>query len=180
MKIGYARVSTDKQDTLIQIDALTAAGCATIYSETASGGRFDRIELHKLLDSVQRGDIVVVYKLDRLSRSLHDLLKILQQLADKGGQFVSLTEKIDTTTAAGRMLMQIIGAFAEWERNMIIERTNAGLEAARAQGRIGGRRFKLSYAQREEAKKMVADGRPVSAVAQLFNVSRLTIYRIAK
>ena len=180
MKYGYARVSTSEQDTQLQCDALNAAGCSTIYKEIASGGKFERIELHKLLDIITRCDIVVVYKLDRLSRSLKDLLTILQQLADKGGQFISLTENIDTTTAAGRMLMQIIGAFSEYERNMIVERTNAGLAAARAQGRVGGNRHKLSYAQREEVKKMVAEGRGAQELAVLFNVSRWAIYRVLK
>jgi len=142
MKIGYARVS--RQDgsrnghsTITQSQTLKAAGCERIYEEVASGGRWDRPELHRLLDSIREGDILVVWKLDRLSRSLRDLLTIMEQLAKEGAGVQSLTESIDTTTPAGRMLMQMVGAFAEFERAMIRERTRAGLETARAKGRIG-------------------------------------------
>jgi len=144
MLIGYARVSTDDQDTAAQVAALKAAGCERIYREKASGGRWDRPELHRLLDQMRKGDVLVVWKLDRLSRSLRDVLTIMERLRDSEAGFRSLTEAIDTTTAAGRMMMQMVGVFAEFERAMLKERTKAGLDAAREEGRIGGRRPKLS------------------------------------
>src|SRR6202049_5312457 len=148
MLIGYARVSTNDQETATQVAALKAAGCERIYREKASGGRWDRPELHRLLDQIRKGDVLVVWKLDRLSRSLRDVLTIMERLAEAEAGFRSLTEAIDTTTPAGRMMMQMVGAFAEFERAMIRERTSAGLAAARAEGRIGGRRKKLDAAKR--------------------------------
>src|SRR5271169_5473178 len=140
MQIGYVRVSTDDQDTAAQVAALKAAGCERIFREKASGGRWERPELHRLLDQLRKGDVLVVWKLDRLSRSLRDVLTIMERLGESAADFRSLTEAIDTTTAAGRMMMQIVGAFAEFERAMLKERTKAGLDAAREEGRIGGRR----------------------------------------
>src|SRR5213594_2388085 len=131
MLIGYARVSTDDQDTAAQVAALKKAGCERIYREKASGGRWDRPELHRLLDQLRKGDVLVVWKLDRLSRSLRDVLTIMERLGESGAGFRSLTEAIDTTTPAGRMMMQMVGAFAEFERAMLKERTKAGLDAAR-------------------------------------------------
>jgi hypothetical protein len=136
MLIGYARVSTDDQDTAAQVKALKAAECERIYREKASGGRWDRPELHRLLDQLRRGDVLVVWKLDRLSRSLRDVLTIMERLAEAKVGFRSLTEAIDTTTPAGRMMMQMVGAFAEFERSMLKERTKAGLDAAREEGRV--------------------------------------------
>jgi len=127
MLIGYARVSTDDQDTTAQVMALKAAECERIYREKASGGRWDRPELHRLLDQLRKGDVLVVWKLDRLSRSLRDVLTLMERLGDAGAGFRSLTEAIDTTTPAGRMMMQMVGAFAEFERAMLRERTKAGL-----------------------------------------------------
>src|SRR2546422_10768508 len=138
MLIGYARVSTDNQDTAAQVAALKAAGCERIYREKASGGRWDRPELHRLLDHLRKGDVLVVWKLDRLSRSLRDVLTIMERLGDDKAGFRSLTEAIDTTTPAGRMMMQKVGAFAEFERAMLRERTKAGLGFARLEGRHGG------------------------------------------
>src|ERR1700722_18819675 len=139
--LGYARVSKgDDQTNILQTKALRAAGCRRLFEETASGGRWDRPELHRLLDQLREGDTLVVWKLDRLSRSLKDVLHIMERIANAGAGFRSLTENIDTTTPAGRMMMQMVGAFAEFERAMIRERTSAGLTAARAEGRIGGRR----------------------------------------
>src|ERR1700680_864265 len=146
MQIGYARVSTDDQDTATQVAALKSAGCERIYKEKASGGRWERPELHRLLDQLRKGDVLVVWKLDRLSRSLRDVLIIMERLADAKAGFRSLTEAIDTTTPAGRMMMQMVGAFAEFERAMLRERTRAGLDAARRAGRIGGRRAKMMAA----------------------------------
>ena len=144
MLLGYARVSKgDEQSNAVQAKALRAAGCRRIFEEAASGGRWDRPELHRMLDQLRQGDVVVVWKLDRLSRSLKDVLHIMERIGDAGAGFRSITEAIDTTTPAGRMMMQMVGTFAEFERAMIRERTSAGLAAARAEGRIGGRRKKL-------------------------------------
>src|ERR1700738_2450342 len=129
MLIGYARVSkVDQQDTRAQVKALREAGCKRIYEESASGGRSDRPELHRALDQLREGDILVVWKLDRLSRSLKDLLHILEKIAEADAGFRSITEHVDTTTPAGRMMLQLLGAFAEFERSMIRERTRMGLQ----------------------------------------------------
>ena len=126
MLLGYARVSKgDEQNNALQTKALRAAGCHRLFEETASGGRWDRPELHRLLDHLRDGDTVVVWKLDRLSRSLKDVLHIMERIAKTGAGFRSITENIDTTTPAGRMMMQMVGAFAEFERAMIRERTSA-------------------------------------------------------
>src|ERR1700757_1573551 len=143
MLIGYARVSTNDQETAAQVAALKAAGGERIYREKASGGRWERPELHRLLDQLRKGDVLVVWKLDRLSRSLRDVLTIMERLVEAEAGFRSLTEAIDTTTPAGRMMMQMVGSFAEFERAMIRERTQAGLAIARTEGRTGGRRKKL-------------------------------------
>src|ERR1700758_835584 len=171
MLIGYARVSTSEQEAAAQGTALKAAGCERIYRERAAGGRWDRPELHRLLDQLRKGDGLVVWKLDRLSRSLRDVLTIMERLADAGTGFRSLTEAIDTTTPAGRMMMQMVGAFAEFERAMIRERTSAGLAAARAEGRVGGRRKKLDAAKRREIAESVVSGRKSGAeMARLYNI----------
>jgi DNA invertase Pin-like site-specific DNA recombinase len=179
MLIGYARVSTDEQDTTAQVRALKAAQCERIYREKASGGRWDRPELQRLLDQLRKGDVLVVWKLDRLSRSLRDVLMIMERLAEARAGFRSLTEAIDTTTPAGRMMMQMVGAFAEFERAMLRERTKAGLESARRDGRIGGRRPKLSAQQRTEIARMVLRGDKTAAeAARLFRVHPATISRL--
>src|SRR6202171_5657367 len=122
MQIGYARVSTGDQETAVQVAALKKAGCERIYREKASGGRWDRPELQRLLNHLRAGDVLVVWKLDRLSRSLRDVLTMMERLGEAKVGFRSLTEAIDTTTAAGRMMMQMVGAFAEFERAMLRER----------------------------------------------------------
>ena len=165
MLIGYARVSTDDQDTAAQVAALQGAGCERIFREKASGGRWDQPQFLRLLNQLRSGDVVVVWKLDRLSRSLRDLLTIMEQLREAGAGFRSLTEAIDTTTPAGRMMMQMVGAFAEFERAMLRERTQAGVDAARQQGRVGGRRPKLSPQQQSEIRKMVSEGDKTAAAA---------------
>jgi DNA invertase Pin-like site-specific DNA recombinase len=135
MLLGYARVSKgDDQTNLLQAKALTAAGCRRIFEEAASGGRWDRPELHRMLDQLREGDTVVVWKPDRLSRSLKDVLHIMERIAQAGAGFQSITENIDTTTPAGRMMMQMVGSFAEFERAMIRERTSAGIAAALGRG----------------------------------------------
>jgi DNA invertase Pin-like site-specific DNA recombinase len=179
MLIGYARVSTNDQDAGAQVTALKAAGCDRIYREKASGGRWDRPELHRLLDQLRKGDVLVVWKLDRLSRSLRDVLTIMERLARAKAGFRSLTEAVDTTTPAGRMLMQMVGAFAEFERAMLRERTKAGLQAARREGRIGGRPPKLTAQQRAEIRRMVSRGRKTAAqAARLFNIHPATVSRL--
>jgi DNA invertase Pin-like site-specific DNA recombinase len=180
MLIGYARISRgEEQNNALQIQALKQAGVGRIFEESASGGRWDRPILHKMLDHLRSGDTVVVWKLDRLSRSLKDLLILMDRIDKAGAGFRSLTEAIDTTTAAGRMMMNMVGAFAEFERAMIRERTNAGLSAARAEGRIGGRRKKLSQAQRADIADNVLSGRKTGAqMARLYKVSQPTVSRI--
>ena len=179
MIIGYARVSTNDQETATQVAALKAAGCERIYREKASGGRWDRPELHRLLDQLREDDVLVVWKLDRLSRSLRDVLTIMERLTEAKAGFRSLTEAIDTTTPAGRMMMQMVGAFAEFERAMLRERTKAGLDSARREGRIGGRRPKLSPQQQSEIRKMVSKGRKTAAdAARLFKVHPATVSRL--
>lgn len=180
MIIGYARVSKlDEQDTLTQENSFKAAGVQKIFKEAASGGRWDRPELHRMLDQIRDGDVVVVWKLDRLSRSLKDLLHIMEKIQSVGAGFKSLTEHIDTTTPAGRMLMQMVGSFAEFERAMIRERTRAGLDTARAQGRIGGRKPKLNKQQKSTIIEMVKSGKKsASETARIFNVHPATISRL--
>src|SRR5260221_14529234 len=180
MLIGYARVSKiDQQDTRAQVKALKEAGCRRIFEEHASGGRWERPELHRALDQLRESDVLVVWKLDRLSRSLKDLLHILEQIAEASAGFRSLTENIDTTTTAGRMLLQMLGAFAEFERSMVRERTRLGLQAARERGRVGGRSPKLKPHQRAEAIRMVRSGQTSAAEARrLFGVHRSNISRL--
>ena len=179
MQVGYARVSTDEQGTAAQVAVLKSAGCERIYREKASGGRWDRPELHRLLDQLRKGDVLVVWKLDRLSRSLRDVLVIMERLADAQAGFRSLTEAIDTTTPAGRMMMQMVGAFTEFERAMLKERTKAGLDAARQEGRIGGRRPKLSPQQQAQIRKMVSSGGKTAAeAARLFKIHPATVSRL--
>ena len=178
--LGYARVSRgDEQSNAVQAKALRAAGCRRIFEEAASGGRWDRPELHRMLDQLRAGDVVVVWKLDRLSRSLKDVLHIMERIGDAGAGFRSITEAIDTTTPAGRMMMQMIGSFAEFERAMIRERTSAGIAAARAEGRVGGRRKKLDAAKRREIAESVITGRKSGTeMARLYNISQPTVSRI--
>ncbi len=179
MLVGYARVSKTDQDSATQVAALKAAGCEKIFREKASGGRWDRPELHRLIDHLRKGDVLVVWKLDRLSRSLRDVLNIMERLAEAKAGFRSLTEAIDTTTPAGRMMMQMVGAFAEFERAMLKERTKAGLESARNEGRIGGRRPKLSLEQRAELVRLVGSGEKTAAdAARLFKVHPATVSRV--
>src|SRR6185312_11273406 len=182
MLLGYARVSKsdDSQDTAAQVSALKGVGCKRVFEDKASGGRWDRPELHRLLDQLRAGDTLVVWKLDRLSRSLKDLLHILERVEAVGARFRSLTEAIDTSGPAGRMLMQMLGSFAEFERAMVRERTRAGLKAAAARGRKGGRQPKLTPEQKTEILDGLGSGRTSAAdLARLFRVHRATISRLA-
>jgi DNA invertase Pin-like site-specific DNA recombinase len=179
MFIGYARVSTQDQDTDAQIAALKSSGCELIFQEKASGGRWDRPELHRLLEQLRKGDVLVVWKLDRLSRSLKDVLLLMEKVEQAGAGFRSLTEVIDTTSPGGRMMMQMVGTFAEFERAMLRERTQNGLDAARKQGRVGGRRPKLKKHQQDEIVNLVNSGQKNAAdAARLFNVHPATVSRI--
>tara|TARA_R110002126_G_scaffold236064_1_gene379730 strand:+ start:3820 stop:4389 length:570 start_codon:yes stop_codon:yes gene_type:complete len=177
---GYSRISKgDDQNARLQLKAFKEVGVEKTFDEKASGGRWDRPTLHSMLDQLRKDDIVVVWKLDRLSRSLKDLLVIMEKIDKAGAGFKSLTESIDTTNAAGRMMMQMVGAFAEFEREMIRERTKAGLDAARAEGRIGGRPPKLKEDQRRDIVENVLSGRKTGAqMARLYNVSEATISRL--
>ena len=179
MLLGYGRVSKgEDQNDALQVEALKRAGCARIFSETASGGRWDRPELHRMLDQLRPGDVVVVWKLDRLTRSLKDLLLIMEKIDAAGAGFRSLTESIDTTTPAGRMMMQMVGTFAEFERAVIRERTTAGLATARAKGRRGGRKPSLDEDQKADIADNVLSGRKTGAdMARLYKISQATITR---
>ncbi|MEJ7936127.1 recombinase family protein [Sphingobium sp. AN558] len=182
MEVGYARVSRgDTQDIGPQISALAAAGCTSIYREEASGGDTGRRELARAIGSLSPGDVLVVWKLDRLSRSLRDLLFTLEGITAAGAGFRSLTEAIDTTTAPGRLMMQMLGAFAEFERAMIRERTMSGLAHARKAGRRLGRRPSLTGQQRAEiiAQVEAGNGSPAQ-LASLFRVSRSTVQRVLR
>src|SRR3954470_5508358 len=181
MLLGYARVSKsdDSQDTAAQVSAPKSAGCKRVFEDKASGGRWDRPELHRLLDQLRAGDTLVVWKLDRLSRSLKDLLHILERVEARGARFRSLTEAVDTSGPAGRMLMQMLSSFAEFERAMVRERTRAGLKAAAARGRKGGRQPKLTPEQKTEILDGLGSGRKSAAdLARLFRVHRTTISRL--
>ncbi len=176
MKIGYARVSTEDQLQDAQLDALNSAGCERVYRESYSGKSKSRPELERMIDALREGDIVVVQRLDRLGRSLKDLIELLDGFKQQGVQFISLNENIDTTTAVGELAFHMIGSIAQFERRLISERTKAGLDAARARGRKGGRKAKLSKADIKKAKAMLSDPEMTKAeVAEHFNVSRPTL-----
>jgi len=179
-KIGYARVSTIDQSLDLQADALTKAGCETIYQETASGKnatKADRPELSQCLKALRAGDSLVVWRLDRLGRSLSDLVKIVDDLRARGIELVSLTEAIDTSSATGQLMFHIMGSLAEFERNLIRERTAAGLASARARGRIGGRPKSLGEKEIRQIKALLADPMvTVQDIAKNYGVSRATIY----
>lgn len=176
-RIGYARVSTADQTTDPQTDRLAAAGCERIFVETASGALRDRPQLRACLDYLRPGDVLVVAKLDRLGRSLAHLIETVTTLDSRGIGLVSLSESIDTTTAAGRLLLHVLGAVGQFERDLIVERTQAGLAAARARGRKGGRPPKITPEKVEAARMLIASGRTVEEAARAVGVSRATLYR---
>ncbi|CAM4308676.1 recombinase family protein [Pseudoalteromonas maricaloris] len=176
MKIGYARVSTADQKELAQTDALSSVGCERIYIDRVSGKSRERPELTKMLEALRQDDVVIVQRLDRLGRSLKDLISLLDQLKDQGVKFVSLVENIDTTTAVGELAFHIIGAIAQFERRLISERTKSGLAAARARGRKGGRKSKMTPSDIRKANAMLLDPNITKAeVAKHFGVSRPTL-----
>jgi DNA invertase Pin-like site-specific DNA recombinase len=178
MLVGYARVSTDDQSTALQTDALTAAGCIKIFTEKRSGAQRDRPELKAALGYVRSGDTLVVWKLDRLARSLSQLIETVTMLESQQIGLRSLTEQIDTITAGGRLIFHVFGALAEFERQVIRERTTAGLEAARARGTVGGRPRSFSAKDITAAKALLANPHlTVEDVATRLNVSPATLYR---
>ena len=177
-RIGYARVSTDDQHLDLQRDALTRAGCSAIYEEAASGKSAARPELEQCRKALRAGDTLVVWRLDRLGRSVPDLVQIVADLERQGVGFESLTERIETGSAAGKLVFHVFAALAEFERGLIRERTQAGLAAARARGRAGGRRPKLDEQQVREIKVLLRDpGIQVADVARRYGVSRTTLYK---
>ena len=178
MLIGYARVSTADQTARSQTDVLEAAGCEKVFEETASGAKTDRPVLRSAIDYAREGDVLVVWRLDRFGRSLKDLIHNVAELRDKGVGFRSLTEGIDTTTPTGTLVFHIFGALAEFERELIRERTHAGLRAARARGRKGGRKPKMTKQKVEAASKLLADPETsIDSVCETIGVSRATLYR---
>lgn len=178
MLIGYARVSTDDQRLDLQNDALEQAGCERMFVDVASGGRADRTGLAKALDFVRAGDTLVVWKLDRLGRSLRHLIDTVSALEARGIGFRSLQESIDTTTSGGKLVFHVFGALAEFERDLIRERTNAGLAAARARGRKGGRPPSLDASKLALARSLLNDrNADRGKVAAAFGVSLSTLYR---
>ena len=179
MKIGYARVSTADQNLDLQMDALEAAGCKKIYSDRGvSGAKAERPGLDKALEHIRRKDTLVIWKLDRLGRSLSDLLSIVEYLKERGANFLSIQDGFDTSTASGKMVFSVIGAMAEYERNLIRERTMAGLKAARARGRMGGRPKVLSKSQVKVAIALANDSElTINEICEQIGCSRSTYYR---
>ena len=178
MLIGYARVSTDQQVHALQLAALRAAGCERVFVETASGSRADRVELSRLMEVARSGDTIVVWRLDRLARSLRHLIDLSEDLQRRGIGLRSLTESIDTTSPSGRFMFNILAALAQMEREIIVERTRAGLAAAAARGRKGGRRPSLDDAGVRAAKAMLASGTMTATeVARQVGCSPSTLYR---
>ena len=178
MKIGYARVSTKDQKLDLQTDDLEKAGCEKIFTDVASGAKSQRPGLEEVLNFVRKGDVIVVWKLDRLGRSLKHLITTVNELSEKEVGFESLEEKLDTTSASGKLLFHIFGALAEFERELIRERTNAGLKAARARGRNGGRPKSLSK-EDEQMVKMLMDDKtiPIKDICERFQISKSTLYK---
>jgi len=176
MIVGYARVSTQDQSLDLQNDALRTAGCEEIFSEKITGKQRERPELQNCFRMLRKGDVLVVWKLDRLARSLKDLVELITELEAKQVGFRSITEAIDTTTAGGKLVFHIFGALAEFEHNLIRERTLAGLAAARARGRKGGRKLSMRPSDVQKAVAMLLDPRITKTeVAKHFGVSRVTL-----
>lgn len=177
MKIGYARVSTDEQNPDLQLQALAAAGCHDVFTDQASGGGSRRPGLDQALARCESGDVLVVWRLDRLGRSLSHLIETIHALGQRGVGFQSLSESIDTTTAGGRLVFHLMGAIAEFERSLITERTRAGVAAARRRGKHLGRPVALSREQVRHAQALISGGESPAAVASSLGVSRSTLYR---
>ncbi len=178
--IGYARVSKDEQNLDLQLDALKAKGCVRIFTDKLTGTKFEqRKQLQAALSYLNDGDILMVWRLDRLGRSMVDLVNTIMGLKKRNVEFVSITESIDTTTAVGKMFLQFLAMLAEFERNLIAERTKAGLEAARARGRVGGRpELVVSATKVQVAKRLFADRKSsIKDICKTLNISRATLYR---
>ena len=177
MLIGYARVSTQDQNLDLQIDALTKAGCKKVFDDKISGSRAERPGLAKALEMLREGDTLAVWKLDRLGRSVKNLVDLVGELHKQGVQFKSLTDAIDTGTPSGRFFFHVMASLAEMERELTVERTRAGLEVARQLGRKGGRKRQMTDRKIESAKKLLANGVPPRDVAKNLGVSMPTLYR---
>ena len=177
MLIGYARVSTQDQNLDLQSEALTKAGCEKIFNDKISGSRAERPGLTKALEMLREGDTLVVWKLDRLGRSVKNLVDLVGELHQQGIQFKSLSDAIDTGTPSGRFFFHVMASLAEMERELTVERTRAGLEVARQLGRKGGRRRQMTESKIESAKKLLANGVPPRDVAMNLGVSVPTLYR---
>ncbi|MDD3597821.1 recombinase family protein [Sulfuricurvum sp.] len=177
MLIGYARVSTTDQNLTLQKEALDKAGCERIYEDTISGTRAERPGLTKALEMLRSGDTLVVWKLDRLGRSVKNLITLVGEINSNGIHFKSLTDSIDTGTPSGRFFFHVMASLAEMERELIIERTRAGLEVARALGRKGGRKRTMTDSKIDSAKKLLSSGVPPRDVAKDLGVSLATLYR---
>ncbi|EDQ6557295.1 recombinase family protein [Salmonella enterica subsp. enterica] len=176
-KIGYIRVSTNDQNTDLQRDALIRAECEQIFDDKMSGTKANRPGLKRALKHLQTGDTLVVWKLDRLGRSVKNLVALISELHERGIHFQSLTDSIDTSTSMGRFFFHVMSALAEMERELIVERTNAGLAAARAQGRIGGRRPALSPDEIAQLSRLIQNGYSRKQLSIVYNVSLSTIYK---
>jgi DNA invertase Pin-like site-specific DNA recombinase len=177
MLIGYARVSTQDQNLNLQTEALISAGCQKVFDDKISGSQSERPGLAKALEMLRDGDTLVVWKLDRLGRSVKNLVDLVGQLQKQGIQFKSLTDAIDTCTPSGRFFFHIMASLAEMERELTVERTRAGLEVARQLGRKGGRKRQMTESKIESAKKLLANGVPPRDVAKKLGVSVPTLYR---
>ncbi|GAA5531225.1 recombinase family protein [Herpetosiphon gulosus] len=178
MLVGYARISTDDQDLSLQRDALTAAGCEQIFEDRMGGATADRPGLHRMFQYVRAGDTIVVWRLDRLSRSLKDLIDVVTQLEHISVGLQSLQESLDTTSSSGKLIFHIFGALAEFERTLIRERTQAGLQAARARGRTGGHPKALTMEQQALAVRLYAEKQhTVAHICRLLGISKPTLYK---
>jgi DNA invertase Pin-like site-specific DNA recombinase len=178
MLIGYARVSTTDQTLALQQDALEKAGCERVFTDTASGAKQERVGLAEAITYARKGDILVVWRLDRLGRSLKHLIETITALNERGVGFKSITEAIDTTTSGGKLIFHIFGALAEFERDIIRERTQAGLTAARARGRKGGRPKALTPKKAQMAQALYNDkNNKINDICRTLDISRATLYR---
>lgn len=179
MNIGYARVSTQDQNLALQHDALAKVPCDRVFTDTASGAKTDRAGLTDALSHLRKGDTLIVWKLDRLGRSLKNLIEVTQGLEKRGIGLRSLQEQIDTTTPGGKLVFHVFGALAEFERDLVRERTQAGLSAARARGRVGGRRPVLTGKKAETALALYQSrALPVAEICKTLGVSRTSLYRL--
>lgn len=178
LRIGYARVSKQDQNLDLQTDALKAAGCTIIYEEKVSGANMPRPEQENMLKALRKGDTVVIWQLSRLGRNLSELINLVNQFEEMGVAFEVITEKYDTTTASGKLIFNVFASLAAYERERLIERTRAGLTAARARGRVGGRKPKIGDKEKREIAILLSDpNMTVTDVAARFGVSRTTIYK---